>query len=392
MFLGIQYFVGLFSNLMVICFYLKSNFVDCGVKFRVVVFFLQVLEILGNKYMVIGGGQGGLLVQIVIKNCEIYDVMIDCFVFGFLMVIEYLVHMVTKFLDGCILVVGGVDIQNNFQLVVEIWDLKINVWMKLLSMSSKWVGYDVVFLVDGCVWVSGGYVQNVIGGNFFLLIMSVVDMIEIYDLKINKWVVGFVMIVLRVGYWVILLFNGKYMIVGGFGWYWVLVKFLIVWMNCDFFDLKTNKIMVGFVMVGVWGIVLIVDFGGGKILVLGGVVIILLISFGKVINMVEIYDVVTNKWIMVGSMKQVCGMYFGFILGNGKYIHIGGGNGMVFKFLVIVIIEVFDVKTRIWFLGFLLGTSRVAYGYICMLEGQIYIIGGGIGFSVINVNILEWLY
>ncbi len=389
---GTQYFVGPLSNPTATRFYPKSNFVDRGVKLRVAVSFPQVLEIPGNKYMVIGGGQGGLLAQIATKNCEIYDVMTDRFVPGPLMVTEHSVHTATKLLDGRILVAGGVDIQNNPQSAAEIWDPKTNAWTKLPSMSSKRAGHDAALLADGRVWVSGGYAQNVTGGNILSPITSAVDTTEIYDPKTNKWVAGPVMIVPRVGHRVILLSNGKYMIVGGLGWYRVLVKLPTVWTNCDFFDPKTNKITAGPAMAGARGIAPIVDLGGGKILVSGGVATISLTSPGKVTNTAEIYDVATNKWTTVGSMKQARGMHFGFALGNGKYIHIGGGNGTVLKPLAIATTEVFDAKTRTWSSGPSLGTSRAAYGYIRTPEGQIHIIGGGTGPSAINVNTSEWLY
>lgn len=320
-------FVGPISNGTATRFHRAGSFMDRRVNLNKGRSFHSTILLPDQRLMVIGGGQGGILAQIAEKTTEIYDPVTDTWVNGPLLNAEHSLHTTTRLQDGRWLIAGGVDIQNKPQTTVEFFDPTKMSFTLGPSMLYKRFGHDAVRLPDGRVFVTGGISKmNVSGGNLLAPLLSTLKETEIYDPATNRWTRGPDMTVPRAGHRMVLLPTGKYLIYGGIGWVTIPIigKIPTIFRDCDLYDPKTNKITPTGKMSTPHAIAPFVDLGGGKILVSGGVSQVL--TAGKPTDVAEIYDTATGTWSNTGKLNRARGLHWGFDIGGGRYLHIGGGR------------------------------------------------------------------
>ncbi len=376
---GTKYLVGSLSNPTATRLAPKGTFRDRGAKLKTPRSFGEILPTRDHRWMIAGGGQGGILAQIALKSSEIYDVKTDTWVPGPDMKTEHSLNQATEMADGRWLITGGLDIQNSPSNAAEIWDPQKMQFTTTTSMNEKRSGHRCYLLPSGKILALGGYSLPGQGGNFLTILNSTLDTTEIYDPKTAKWTKGPILSSPRASLECIWLPNGKLLICGGVGWIVhpvFKVRIPNVFATCDVYDPKTNTISAGPTMITPRAAYAHHDLGGGKFMLAGGGETISLTNPGTPTNKCEIYDSTANKWLAAAPMKELRAFGDMYSLGNGKYINMGGFKGDLVNSIGLITCEIYDAKTDTWAAGPNLPRALASYASFETPMGQIQIIGG----------------
>lgn len=342
-----------------------------------------------RRWMVVGGGRGGLLALTAHRTTEIYDDVTDRFVPGPSMNTERAVHTATRLQDGRWLLVGGVDYNNDPQAACEVYDPAADVFAPVAPMATARMGHTATLLQDGRVLVAGGL--TAITNAVLSTIANTTDTTEIYDPVANSWAPGPAMGTRRVGHVAIPRPDGRVLLAGGISYDLILVPIPTVRTSSDLYDPATNTRSAGPGMQTPHSLVDPVPLGGDRWLVAGGISSVTLTNPGTPTAVAEIYDAVANSWSSAGSMATPRGSQRTFPLGNGQWLAVGGANGTIEVPVALASGEVYDSAANSWSPGPSLSVPRAAAAAILTTHGQVHVMGGGTSLGAIATS-SDWYY
>lgn len=390
---GTPTFISRISQPAPIRFAPAGRFRDRRTQFVTPRAFFPIVWRADQRPMMVGGGSGALLAQIATKKTETYDALTDAFVPGPDMTVERSLHSATLLKDGRYLVVGGVDVRNDPQNTAEIYDTKNDRFVRVASMSIKRAAHSATLLPNGKVLVAGGIVK-VSSKDILGSIGSIQKTTEIYDPATNTWTRGPDMRHPRAGHVAVSLPDGKVLLAGGISWFRFIVVVPQILKECDIYDPATNRIVAGPSMGTPHAVGSVVRLSGNRWLVAGGGTGLTLSGGGNitVTDVAEIYDFARNSWVPAGKMSSKRAALMAFPIGNGRYIHLGGGTGSLLTPIASDATDIYDEGTGRWTPGPKMSASRLGFGAYRNHWGQIHLLGGGSGANATVRNTTDWFY
>jgi hypothetical protein len=354
--------------------------------------FATVLPRVDGRWMVVGGGRGGLLAQTATATTEIYDDLTDLFVPGPTMTTERSLHTMTKLPDGRWLLIGGVDRLNNPQALCEIYDPATDAFTACAPMNTPRTGHTATLLPDGRVFAAGGLAAMTTTPSALYAIFDTTNTTEIYNPATNTWTAGPNLRTPRVGQVAMLRPDGRVLLAGGISWDDFIVFRLPATRNTsDLFTPSTNTIAAGPSMSTPHALIDPVPLGNDRWLVAGGINAVTLTSPGTMTNVAEIYNAAANTWTTVAPFATARGNFAYWSLGGGRVLCVGGANGTITSPVPLASGEVFDTATNAWTAGPTMNIPRTAAAMLLTPRGQVHVLGGGTSNNTIATG-TEWYY
>lgn len=342
-----------------------GTFRDRGVVMSQERAFAVVLPREDGRWMIVGGGRGGLLSQTAHRTTDVYDDVTDTFVPGPSMTTERSLHTATRLGDGRWLIVGGVDYQNDPQVLCELYDPVLDTFTATGSMANPRMGHSATLLPNGRVLVAGGLTSL---SNSLTAILSATATTEIYDPATGAWSPGPNLRTPRAGHVAIPRPNGTVLLAGGVSYDFILPT---VRSSSDLFDPVANSIVAGPAMATPHSLIDPVPLGNDRWLVAGG------ISSGlSPTGAAEIYDASANTWSGAGTMATPRGNQRTWALGNGRFLSVGGANGSILSPTPLASGEIYDAATNSWTPGLPLSRPRAGAAAFLTPRGQVHVMGG----------------
>jgi hypothetical protein len=383
--------IGEISNPAPMRFAPANTFRDRRTQFTTPRAFFPVIEIADQRWMMLGGGAGGLLAQVATRKTEIYDPLTDTFSDGPDLTVPRSLHTATKLADGRHLIVAGVDGLNDPQNSAEIYDPSTHAFTAVPSMTNVRMGHTATRLSNGKVLVTGGLSD--LNGTGVDPINSALDTTEIYDPQTNTWSAGPRMRKPRAGHGALTLPDNRVLLIGGVSWTLVIiVKIPTILSDCDIYNPATNQITAGPSMVTARAVFPIADLGGNRHLVSGGLNSVSLANPGAPTNRAEVFNANTMQWTLANPMAQARGMHTALALGGGRHLVIGGADGTLSAPVPLQSCEIFDDTTGQWSAGPSMTQSRAAFGFFESPLGHGHLLGGASGASAAVDNTTDWYY
>ncbi|GAB4147798.1 MAG: hypothetical protein Fur0037_16060 [Planctomycetota bacterium] len=345
-----------------------------------------------GKWMVVGGGRGGLLSQVAHATTEIYDELTDSFGPGPRMTTERSLHTATRLLDGRWLICGGVDRLNDPQAACEIYDPATDQFTAAAPMLSPRMGHSATLLSDGRVFVAGGLQAMTVVPTPISAIFDTTDTTEIYDPATGLWSPGPNLRTPRAAHAAILRPDGMVLLCGGISWDQILfVKIPAVRSTTDLFDPVAGTIAAGPSMGSARSLTDATEIAPGRWLLAGGISGLTLTNLGTPTSTAEVYDAATNSFSPAGAMATARGNHRVIGLGGGRWLHLGGANGNIMTPNPLSSGEIYDAASNSWSVGPSLTIPRAGYATFETPTGQVQIFGGGTSGGVIT-TLTEWYY
>ncbi len=346
-----------------------------------------------DRWIVVGGGQGGLLAQIATNTTEIYDPRTDGYQPGPTLTTERSLHTATVVGGTKAFLIGGVDRINDPQNTAELLDLATMTTAAIAPMRDPRMGHSATLLGNGKILVAGGLSDLNQPVTPFDPINSALTSTELYDPATNTWTVGPNMNTPRAGHAAIPLPDGRVLLAGGIGWIRVIIKLPAVFTDCDIYDPATNAITRGPSMGTARTIYPVADLGNGRFLVSGGISSIQLPNnLGTPTAQAEIYDASTNRWTATGAMQHARGLHAATPLGGGRFLMVGGADGAITTPNALGTTEVFDAAAGSFTAGPPMSLTRAAFAPIVSVTGQLHLLGGGTGAGASVVGSTDCYY
>lgn len=380
---GTTTLVGGLSHPAVTRFWRAGSFRDRNARLATGRIYGSILPTGDGRWMICGGGPGGLQGQMPVRTCEIYDVLTDRWVAGPSMASERSMHTTTELADGRWLLAGGLDTQQDPHARVEIWDPARRAFVAARAMSKKRAGHAATRLPDGRVFVTGGLEASTQNGGIFTIVNSALRSTEFFDPKTGAWTRGPDMVRPRAVHEHVVLPDGRILVIGGAGWVQVLfLKVPTLWKDCEIYDPKTNRFTAAASMTVPRAGFAVADLGKGRYLVTGGASDLL--KLGAPTNHAEIYDAATGRWTAVAPMGSARGFHVVTPWGTGRFLHIGGIVGPITGQTPLATTEVYDVASGRWSPGPRMNAARGVFTVYRTPMGQLQVISGqGTGTSVL---------
>lgn len=355
--------------------------------------FATVLPRLDRKWMVVGGGRGGLLSQAALRTTNIYDPRDDGRQYGPQLNRNRSLHSATQLPDGRWLVAGGVDQNNDPQADCEIYDPVADTFTVCAPMLVPRMGHTATLLANGRVLVTGGLQAMTVVPTALSAVRDATAATELYDPATNTWVAGPNLRTPRAAHFAIQRPDGRVLLAGGISWDNVII---IGWLpavrsSTDLYDPVANTISAGPTMASPRSTIEPVALDNHRWLVAGGISSLTLTNLGTPTNTAEIYNAVTNTWTTVGSMATARGNHQGWALGGGRYLLAGGANGTILSPVPLQSSEIFDTATNTFTAGPPMSIPRAGAAKFATPHGQIQLFGGATSTGGAT-NSTEWYY
>lgn len=352
-----------------------------------------VLPRADQKWMIVGGGRGGLLSQVAHRTTEIYDDVTDGFTYGPQLNTERSLHAATRLQDGRWLISGGVDYVNDPQAACEIYDPATDTFVPVAPMLTPRMGHTATLLADGRVFVTGGLAAMTVQPTPLQAIRDTTNTTEIYNPATNTWTAGPNLRTPRAAHVAIPRPDGRILLAGGISWDSVII---IGWLpavraTCDLYDPVANTISAGPSMAGAHSMTDVTPIGNNRWLVAGGISSLTLTNLGTPTASAEIYDAVANTWSSAGSMATPRGNHKVFALGNNRFLHAGGANGDILNPVALGSTEIYNAGTNSWTAGPPLTIPRAGHAAFLTPRGQLQLFGGATTGGGISLT-TEWYF
>jgi N-acetylneuraminic acid mutarotase len=229
-----------------------------------------------------------------------------------------------------------------------------------LPLPTPRVEFAAVLGPDGSIYAFGGYSNG-----------SILKSVDVYDPRVNKWNTTSVadMPTPRDSFAAVVGPNGRIYLFGGYTNGGILK-------SVDVYDPTKNTWSTGTVpdmptprarFAAVLG-------PDGRIYLLGGVSS----TFGGVLNTVDVYDPVANKWSTIPVMPTPRYDFAAVVGPDGRIYALGGLNATNGSGLTTV--DVYNLKTNRWSTGTVpdMPTPRAGFAAVVGPDGRIYALGSGI--------------
>ena len=353
--------------------------------------FFQVLPRPDDTWMLVGGGDGGVLAQLPVDTTEIYDPITDAFAAGPTMTAARSLHTATELPDGRWLITGGVDAGTDPQNTCEIYDPVTNQFTAIESMTANRMGHTATLLANGKVLVAGG-ISLLTGG--LDSINSTLSSTEIFDPATGKWSAGPGMTTPRAGQMAIVLADGRVALAGGISFDTIFIlTFPAIRSSVDIYNAATNSMSPGQSMGVPRALASVVEMDGDRLLVAGGISNVTVTEPGTPTATAEVLDLMTGTWVATpGQMATARGIHASFDIGGKRYLHVAGASGDILNPVALNTTEIYDDNTNTWMQGPVMVHGTAGYGYLSAPTGQIHILGGASGMPPAAQRFTEWFY
>lgn len=267
-------------------------------------------------------------------------------------------HTATLLLDGRVLVVGGVGVENSLNGILassELYDPLTNSWSLAASLTTARWYHSATLLADGRVLVTGGTSGT---GSTFLTSS------EIYDPTTNTWNAAGSLTYARYQHSATLLSNGKVLVAGGQG-SGVYPK------NAELYDVTTNSWVAAGSLTTGRSVCSATQLTNGKVLIVGGETYNGTYTY---FASAELYDPTTNDWSAVSSLSTARSEHTSELLSNGKVLVTGGRLSNTFYARS----ELYDPTANSWSTGTALTMSsgRISFSTTILPSGSVIATGG----------------
>lgn len=304
--------------------------------------FHQTARLPNGAHLVIGGGNGALLLPVASTSCERYDPYLRTFTQDQPMSVERTLHRATTLNDGRILVTGGCITFGAGLSTAEIYDPATNTWSAPIPMTQTRIAHTATKLPDGRVLLTGGSSSFILtpptSTNYLPIFQSAISTAEIFDPATNTFSpTANTMSAARFGHAAIVLPNGNVLISGGvragqtsFGGLGIPLYAL----TCDLFNPTTNTFtqIAGHVIPRVVHSLNLLP--NGQVMAIGGAGGTLVVSLAST----EFFNPSTNTWTSGPALPPFPGFPTGTTslglhtttnLPNGDLYIAGGAAGAV---------------------------------------------------------------
>ena len=392
---GSPYLVGPISQPRPVRFAAAGAFRDRRTQFITPRAFFPVLPLADHRWMIAGGGSGGLLSQAAQNTTEVYDPLTDAFTQGPTMNYEHSLHTATKLKDGRWFIACGVDRFNDPQGTCEVYEPSTHTFKKVAAGTDPRMGHTATLLPSGKVLVTGGLSDLNALSSPLDPIYSALKSTEIYDPVSNTWANGPAMSIPRAGHGAITLPDNRVLLCGGISYTTFIIKIPTVPVSTEIYDPVTNTISPGPNMSAGHAVFSAIEIAPGKHLIAGGIGALSLTNQGTPTDVAEIYTASSGApgaFSPAGKLAKARGMHMAFALGSDRYLHVGGAEGAIFTPNALASTEIYTATTNTWSAGPTLNLSRSGYGAFLAPTGQIHLLGGGSGPGAPTVNFTEWYF
>jgi hypothetical protein len=341
--------------------------------------FHRTVPLPDGSYLVVGGGNGALLLPVASTSCEIYNPYLRTFAPAASMAAARTLHTATALDDGRILVTGGCLTFGAGVATAEIYEPASGTWSAPIPMNATRIGHAATKLTDGRVLLTGGASSFVLtpptSTNYLPIFQASQDTAEIFDPATSTFTpAAGPMHSHRFGHAACVLPSGRVLISGGvdsgttiFG-----TGAPIYATNCDVFEPASGT----FTQVANMGVSRVVHtlnlLPNGGALAVGGAGGTLVVS----LSTSELFDEATGAWSPGPSLpaSQTLALHTATPLANGDLSFAGGAVGAVGAFQGVAVAYTFSSQA-----GFTpranLPSPRQAHTAISTPEG-ILILGG----------------
>ena len=345
--------------------------------------FHQTVPLPNGAYLVIGGGDGELLLPVALASCERYNPYLRTFAADQPMTEERTLHRATVLLDGRILVTGGSKTLGIGLSTAEIYDPVSGTWSPPIPMNGTRIAHTATRLNDGRVLVCGGSSSFVLtpptSTNFLPIFQSGVATAELFDPVTDTFTpVATPMSENRIGQAATLLASGKVLISGGIrgGFSIAGAGAPLYAAGCDVFDPTTNSFSPAAAMAVPRIIHTQNLLPNGDVIAVGGAGGTFVLSLGSS----EIYDESNDTWSPGPPIPggQTIALHTTVELSNGDFYVGGGAVGGVGAFQGIDVAYRYDSANGFTVLNNL-DTPRQAHTANLTPEGLLLIGGADAG-------------
>ena len=390
---GTSTFVDRISNPTAIWLGMAGTFRDRSVSMFYDRAFATVLPRQDGRWLVVGGGRGGLLAQTAHRTTEIYDDVTDRFYLGPTMTTERSLHTATLLPNGRWLLVGGVNVINDPQVLCELYDPVADTFTAVAPMITPRMGHTATLLNDGRVFVSGGLAAMTVTPTPLNAIYDTTNTTEIYNPATDTWTAGPNLRTPRAGHVAVLRPDGRVLLGGGISWDdFILFRLPAVRATTDLYNPTTNTIAAGPSMATGHSLIDPIALGNNRWLVAGGINAVTVSSPGTPTTPCEVYDATANPWSTVGALATARGNQRTWALGGGRFLCVGGANGSITSPVPLASGEIFDAGTGTWSPGPSLTIPRVGAAAFLTPRGQVHVIGGGTSNGAISTGSEFWFF
>jgi hypothetical protein len=259
--------------------------------------------------------------------------------------------------DGRVLLAGGSDPIMNDLSTAELYDPNTGQWSFTGSMNTPRRGAVLTLLDDGRVLAAAGRHGPPDGSSFLASA-------EIYDPVTGTWSYTGSLATAREGAGAIRLLDGRIMLYGGEGPWFVVGK------TTEVYDPATGLwSRVGDMSVGRMRSTATILLPDGRVLVTGGGPV-------STATVAELFNPATGTWTPTGSLHVARVVASGEILPDGKVLVAGGYNLTSGIVNVLGSSEIYDPATGAWTLGDNMQVARADFKAVRLLDGRILAFGG----------------
>ena len=262
--------------------------------------------------------------------------------------------------DGRVLIAGGTDVSgyNDFASV-EVYDPAAGAWSYTGSLNTPRRGARPIRLQDGRVLLASG-AHGLPNGNRFLFTS------ELYDPTNGTWSYTGNVHVAREGYVPALLNDGRVLIAGGEGpWY-------VIGATAEVYDPTTGNWTQAADMASGKAWFTLTVLPDGRVLAAGGYS-----DQHQGLTTAELFNPTTGTWSPTGSLSQARWGHMAFLLADGRVLVAGGGNEVG----TLASSEVYDPATGVWSPGPSLQVALNGAVPAALLDGRWLAVGGAISTS-----------
>jgi hypothetical protein len=272
-------------------------------------------------------------------------------------------YTATKLNNGKVLIAGG-RYGNNSEKSTELYNPKANRFEIGPNMHFSRMYHTATLLEDGRVLISGGEELDLTRKK--LPLSWNIEQSEIYDPRINKFVIAAKMNIQRFKHSCVLLTDGKVLITGGVG---TGPKFLLL-SSAEIYNPKTNE----FNLAGNMNLARVNPniylLKNGKVLISGGN------RNGSSLREIEIYDPKMRKFIVLTKRTSMPDSPSEVLLKNDKVLFTGGSTGVGLSLQYYKASEIYNPETNKFSEGKNMNKVRAGHAATLLKNGDVLITGG----------------